>query len=80
MIRTNQRTYREAMTPDETATFNSQFGGVWRSSSSLETLQQNPQRLRSGIGLIRPMGVARPVPLGQGNPLIDVADIRRTVR
>lgn len=69
-IRTNQRAYREALDPEERRNFDSQYGR-FRSLPSMEQLMQDPRRLRSGYGNMRPNGAATPYTVGQGNPLID---------
>jgi hypothetical protein len=75
-IRTNQRSYREALDPEERRSFDSQYGR-FRSHESMEQLMQNPSRLRSGYGMMRPNGAATPYSVGVGNPAIDPADIVR---
>jgi hypothetical protein len=79
MIRTNQRAYREALDPEERRSFDSQYGR-FRSAQSFEQLMQNPARLRSGYGILKPNGASTPYSVGVGMPLIDPADITHRER
>lgn len=72
-VRTNQRAYREALSPEERTNFDAQYGR-FRSSGSNENLLQDPRRLRSGYGIMKPNGAATPYTVGQGNPSIDPVD------
>jgi|KBSMisStaDraftv2_1062788.scaffolds.fasta_scaffold16977_2 hypothetical protein len=49
--------------------------GYWRSQRSIDEMRRRPGALSTGMGNIRPVGMAQPYVSGVGNPLIESGDI-----
>jgi hypothetical protein len=49
--------------------------GYWRSQRSVDEMRRRPGALSTGMGNLRPVGMAQPYQSGVGNPLIESGDI-----